>query len=199
MARFLLKAQIEDAHSAVRSSSVSSKPRRVVVLDASAFMHGYLSTVIEGEHFTPPAVLEELKSLQAKAYADAALSSRRVEVLSPPREYLEEVSKKAEHLGDLQVLSQADLEVLALALYLKTMKSSEVTVVSDDYDVQNVAVALGLKLQPLRTSGIKAMFTWIYYCPSCGKIYKQPQPPQHCEICGSLLRRRPHRKATLSS
>ncbi|MCD6409565.1 MAG: hypothetical protein J7L98_04440 [Candidatus Verstraetearchaeota archaeon] len=173
---------------------MSSKPRRIFVLDASAFMYGYPSVVVEGEHFTPLAVLEELKSLQARAYADAVLSSKHVEVLPPPRECLEEVSKKAEQLGSLQVLSRADLEVLALALYLKKKESAEVTVVSDDYDVQNVAAALGLRFQPLRTSGIKAVFKWIYYCPSCGKIYRQPQPSLRCEICGSFLKRRPRKR-----
>ncbi len=175
------------------------KKMKAFVLDSSAFMHGFLPALMEGVHFTPPAVLDELKSIQAKASADAALLSKSVEVLPPPEEYLKEVSRKAVQLGDLHDLSRADLEVLALALYLKESWSAEVVVVSDDYDVQNVAAALNLALQPLRTHGITAVFKWVYYCSSCGKVYRTLPPSRSCEVCGSPLKRKPRRKTRLSS
>ncbi len=58
-------------------------------------------------------------------------------------EALQKARQAASETGDLSVLSPADLDVLAKALEYGA------TVATDDYAVQNVALHLGLKIEPI--------------------------------------------------
>ncbi|HEX69286.1 MAG TPA: hypothetical protein ENG10_03210, partial [Candidatus Bathyarchaeota archaeon] len=56
--------------------------------------------------------------------------------------------QQSKRTGDFKYLSQADIEVLALALQLKNSGENP-TVVTDDYSMQNVANKLGIEFSPL--------------------------------------------------
>ena len=98
--------------------------------------------------------------------------------------------QQSKRTGDFKYLSQADIEVLALALQLKSLGENP-TVVTDDYSMQNVANKLGIEFSPLTTFGIKYRFKWILYCPACRKKYPPDYKPKKCEICGTELKRKP--------
>ena len=100
------------------------------------------------------------------------------------RGLVEDAASKA---GETGYLSEADREVLALALDLKS-DGLDPVVVSDDYAVQNLAEYLRLGHGSLANFGIVHKFQWIMYCPACHRRYKPPE--KKCRVCGSDLRRK---------
>ncbi len=103
---------------------------------------------------------------------------------SRSRETVDDVSTQA---GEKGVLSEADRDVVALALDLR-QSGLDPVIVSDDYAVQNLAEHLQLKYGSLANFGIVHKFQWIMYCPACHRRYKQPA--RTCRICGTELRRK---------
>ena len=60
----------------------------------------------------------------------------------------------------MRYLSEADKQVLALALELKGSGLTPL-IVTDDYSIQNVANKIGVEFTSLMTFGIKFRFKWI--------------------------------------
>jgi rRNA maturation endonuclease Nob1 len=83
------------------------------------------------------------------------------------------VHETASGIGDVGVLSKADIEVLALALDLKK-KGLSPAVVSDDYAIQNVSETLGIEHASLTTFGIARRFDW-----SVQGLWNPPQEEGH--------------------
>ena len=75
-------------------------------------------------------------------------------------------------------------------------KEYDVTVISDDYAVQNLSDELGIKHKGLITRGIKKRFQWVHYCPGCWKYFDGPQEDNVCPICGTEVKRKPGKKNT---
>lgn len=103
---------------------------------------------------------------------------------SRSRETVDETSTQA---GEKGVLSEADRDVVALALDLR-QSGLDPVIVSDDYAVQNLAEHLQLKYGSLANFGILHKFQWIMYCPACHRRYRQPA--RTCRVCGTELRRK---------
>jgi UPF0271 protein len=117
--------------------------------------------------------------------------------VEPKESYLDIVEDESLRMGESQALSATDKQVLALGLQLRD-EMLEPVIVSDDYSVQNMADALGLRHRGLATPGIKRQFTWTLYCPGCRREYAKPQPDDVCPICGTELKRRPSRKKDIT-
>jgi len=81
-----------------------------------------------------------------------------------------------------------------VAVELK-QKGFSPTIVSDDYSIQNVADQLKLEYTSLSNLGIRYRFHWLHYCPACHRKYPPSTSNKTCNICGTLLRRRPLKKA----
>ncbi len=103
------------------------------------------------------------------------------------------VEETSSRVGDVGVLSRADIEVLALALDLQNDNLSP-AIVSDDYAIQNVSETLSIEHASLATFGISQKFDWIYYCPACFRRYTAEDAGQPCRVCGTPLRRKVVRK-----
>jgi len=141
--------------------------------------------------YSTPLVKEELKSDAApRLRFQTAVENGKLEIIRPENRFIEIVTQQSKKTGDFKYLSQADIEVLALALQLKTAHK-KTTIVTDDYSIQNVASKLKIEFSPLATFGIKYRFKWILYCPACRKKYPSDYKPKKCEICGTLLKRKP--------
>ena len=106
------------------------------------------------------------------------------------RDRVREASKK---VGDILSLSEADKQVLALALELKSAGYTPL-IVTDDYSIQNVANQIDVEFAPLMTFGIRFRLHWILYCPACHKKYPSDYRLKVCEVCGTVLKRKPLRK-----
>lgn len=123
------------------------------ILDASALINAN-SIQIEGEIYTTPSVMEELKELKAQSLAEIASLKGGLQVLRPKEESLEEVKGKAEDIGSTEHLSETDLDVVALALELNG------TILTDDYTLQNLAAHLDIEYEGISRGEIKRKRTF---------------------------------------
>jgi UPF0271 protein len=126
----------------------------------------------------------------------AAVENRRLMVRAPRNSFLQEVKEASKRVGDIRYLSEADLQVLALALELKN-RGLNPSIVTDDYSIQNVANQVGVNFTSLMTYGIRFRFNWILYCPACHRKYPSDYKFKSCEVCGTKLKRKPLRKTPL--
>ena len=159
----------------------------VAVLDTSAFIMGYNPSK-PGEAFSVTAVENELLQgtmphLRFQTFKDKGDLIIRKPTPGARRIVEESIS----HLGESGYVSEADREVLALALDLKT-EEKEPVIVSDDYAIQNLAEHLQLDYRSLANYGILHKFEWIMYCPACHRKYKPPI--NKCTFCGTILKRK---------
>ena len=146
------------------------------VLDTSAII--YLQDFRRfDEIFVPTLVVEEVRDIISKI----KLGALNLKTLEPDEKFLEEVKNIAKKTGDLEKLSKADIQVLALAKELKA------NIVSDDYNIQNVAKRLGIKFIPVFSKGIKKIFYWKKFCSNCKKYFNPDL--KECPVCGAKLKR----------
>ncbi len=125
-----------------------------------------------------------------------AVENRKLKLRAPKVEFLDRVKDSSRDVGDVLFLSDVDLQVLALALELKSAGNKPL-IVTDDYSIQNVADQLGLEFAPLMTFGIRFRLHWIRYCPACRRKYPPDYKHRRCEVCGTELKRKPLRKTAL--
>ncbi|HDR53241.1 MAG TPA: hypothetical protein ENN60_01010 [archaeon] len=143
------------------------------VLDAGVFVEGRVATGV-----TTPGVAREAR-LPPEGLPG-------VEIMAPGGRWLEKARATAQKTGDLDVLSPADLEVVALALEIGGI------VVTSDFAVQNVARAAGLEVEPLGKS-IRKGIEWAWYCPACGRTTPRGGRKGECGVCGTEMKRRPRK------
>lgn len=150
-----------------------------LVVDTGPLMEGFTAPE-DTECLVPPEVLTELEDQGVSNYE---ILERGLVTTFPTDHAISVVEDCAEHTGDLDVLSEADIAVLALA------GDKEAKVVSDDYAVQNVGSALNLEVEGFSKEGISEEREWIWYCPACGE--HEGDRKGECPICGAELKRRP--------
>jgi UPF0271 protein len=152
---------------------------------------------ISEEQYTVPAVKKEvLGSSLIRVRFKTAVESGKVKVRAPKKIFTNKVKASARLVGDAFFLSEADLQVLALGLELKTT-GHHPSIVTDDYSIQNVANQMGIEFTSLATFGIRFRLQWIRYCPACHKRYPADYKSNRCEVCGTELKRKPLRKKLL--
>jgi UPF0271 protein len=150
------------------------------VLDATAFMEGH---EVDGPTATVPRVRDELQD--ASAYRFDAMEGSGMHIQIPDDAALERVRQAAEASGDLDELSETDLELLAGALEL------DATLVTDDYAMQNVADRLDVPVELIAQEGIEEVRDWQFQCQGCGREFEERR--ERCPVCGSdLTRKRPN-------
>ena len=168
--------------------------RRVVVLDTSAFVSGFDPFASYEEQVTVPAVEEEIKrNSMVKMRFEMAVESGKVKVKMPSPQSMVAAQASAGKVGDAYKLSEADMQLLALATELKA-EGYLPQIVTDDYSIQNVAKQLGIEFSARATHGIKRMLEWIRYCPACHKQYPADSKFKECQVCGTELKRKPRRQ-----
>ena len=171
--------------------------KKVVVLDTSAFIAGFDPFSISEELYTAPLVREEiLGGSMSWVRFKTAVESGKLKVKMPDSVFLDEVKASANAVGDTFFLSEVDLQVLALALELKSQGRNPL-IVTDDYSIQNVANQLSMQFASLATFGIRFRLHWIRYCPACHRKYPADYTSRKCEVCGTELKRKPLRKSGL--
>ena len=171
--------------------------RRVIVLDTSAFIAGFDPLAVPEKQYTVPEVKKELiaGSMPWMRF-NAAIENRKLMIRKPKSSVLQEILEASRKVGDMRYLSEADLQVLALALELKGRGLSPL-IITDDYSIQNVANKIDVEFTSLLTFGIKFRFKWILYCPACYRKYPSDYKFKICEICGTTLKRKPKKKTRL--
>jgi UPF0271 protein len=170
---------------------------KVFVLDTSAFISGFDPLTAQEEQYTVPEVRNELvaDSMNVVRF-NAAVESGKLTIRSPESSVLDEVKEASRKVGDIRYLSEADLQVLALALELKGNGLAPL-IVTDDYSIQNVANKIGIDFTSLITFGIKVRIKWTLYCPGCYRKYLPDYKYETCEVCGTEIKRKPKKKTRL--
>lgn len=167
---------------------------KVLVLDTSAFVMGLNPSSLNLRSYSVSSVLDELiQDTLPHIRFGASLDSRHLTVKRPSPSSMRIVQETSSRIGDVNVLSKADIEVLALALDLNRDGESP-AIVSDDYSIQNVAETLGIGHVSLATFGIAQKFDWVYYCPACYRRYSIEDASDTCRVCGTRLKRKVVRK-----
>ncbi len=100
------------------------------------------------EIYTVQEVVEEVKDRLTSMKLTSLL--KRLKIVDPNKDAVEEVSYIAEKTGDIEKLSKTDIKVLALA------KQLTCPIMSDDYAIQNVAGHAGIKYISIFNKGIKS-------------------------------------------
>ncbi|MDD1729915.1 MAG: NOB1 family endonuclease [Methanospirillum sp.] len=170
----------EDHGSGSDGAVTPDEVKKILILDTSAF---FLSIPLDGILFTVPRVEKELKDLRGKARF-AVLLDGGMEIRPPLQRSLKTAQGAADKIGDLRVLSETDTDLIALALELGG------TLVTDDFAVQNTALALNIPVQSIIQREASPRI-WQLRCTGCGKYYDQiPTKAGDCPICGSALKRK---------
>jgi UPF0271 protein len=179
-------------------TSLKGEAKKVIVLDTSAFVAGFDPFSINEEQYTTPTVKEEIiRNSMSWIRFKTAMENGKLKVKTPDKVFLDAVRESAAILGDQFFLSEVDLQVLALALELKTEGYAPI-IASDDYSIQNVANQIGIEFASLATFGIRFCLQWIRYCPACRRRYPAEYKSKKCQVCGAELRRKPARRRILS-
>ncbi len=145
----------------------------LIVADSSVFIYG---KALEGEVVTVPGVEAELKDIRSRMRLQ--ISGARVE--APSKGSLDRARAAAQETGDDAVLSEVDLELLAKALELSAKLAT------DDYALQNAALHLGIKVEPVAQPRIRKIVKRTQRCIGCGR----PFEGEECPVCGTPARRR---------
>ncbi len=174
-------------------TQTNNQCKRIIILDTSAFLAGFDPFSLGEEQVTVPKVEQEIRrNSMIKVRFDAALESGKLKVKVPSEIFLNNVKTSASKVGDSFKLSGTDVQLIALASELKA-EGYAAQIITDDYSIQNVATHLGIEFLALATFGIKRLLEWIRYCPACHRQYPVNCSYKECQICGTELKRKPHR------
>ena len=146
------------------------------VLDTSFFFY---DLTVDGDLFTTPSVLDELRDLRSKSRFDV-LCAQGLTLAVPSGENTEKVNAASKKSGDAGIISGTDRDILALALDLGAV------LYTDDYAIQNVAGILGVQTAPIIQRKAKRIH-WKYRCSGCGRYFDHDG---ECRICGSVIKRK---------
>ncbi|MEM0384914.1 MAG: NOB1 family endonuclease [Nitrososphaeria archaeon] len=161
----------------------------IYVLDATAFIFGFIPSKNFQLYTTEEIIKEIQRNKLSKLKIDTLISQGLIKIISPPNYYEIKVEEKVSLLSESK-LSKADKSILALSLFLKDTQKEKITIITDDYSLQNVASALGLEFKSLTVKGITKSIEWIIYCPACGRIAENVKE-NFCPICGHRMKRKP--------
>jgi len=170
--------------------------KKVLILDASAFIGKFYFYLPNGKYITVPGVLNEILDEKIKNIIETYIQSQKIEIKSPSTRSIKIVEQVASETGDLPYISETDKQILALALEYKN-KGFKTTIVSDDYAIQNVAKKLTINFVSLVQKGIKYLISWEIYCPACGKRFPPSYAAEICDVCGEKIKRKAVKKKLL--
>lgn len=138
-------------------------------------------TDLTGDFVVPGKVVEEIR----KGFLARKLESveESIKVMDPDNASRKKVRAAATETGDIGVLSETDIDVIAVALMIGG------TVVSDDYAIQNTCEHMGIPAESSSISGIRKEIRWIWRCTGCRKKFRKQL--DKCTVCGHDLKRIP--------
>ena len=158
-----------------------------VILDSGIFMNLSHIPDLQGDLYMSEITLSEVKSYTAQHILDLAMEKYGITVLDPPYDAIEKIKSAARKMGQGK-LSDQDIEVLALALFLSG--DDEVLILSDDYGLRNVAHEVKIPSRGIKTQSGNQRRLYKFICNACGASY--PHNIDECDVCGhnSFKRRR---------
>ncbi len=161
---------------------------KIYVLDTGGLLTTWTDVHFGEEFITTRSIIDELHNRPSIMRAETLKSAGRLKEESVNANTLEIVLDAAKRIGDLKVLSESDIEIIALAFSKKELGYS-VILVSTDLAVLNTASSLELKTHD--PSGRMAhQIKWHLKCPGCGHTEQKVLSNLECPICGTTMRRK---------
>ncbi|HIQ12936.1 MAG TPA: hypothetical protein EYH44_00895 [Thermoprotei archaeon] len=165
---------------------VVSENRIICIVDTSLLLFGTLILRDDIRYVTSPKVYSEVyKNRLKREVLNVYITTKRLEVEDPEEEFLEEVLNIAGKIGELEKLSPADIDILALAI--KYSRENKVVVFTDDYSIQNILENLGIDYIPIRRKIKYRVRRWRYTCLKCGEKFLSNI--RICPVCGGNIAR----------
>ena len=143
------------------------------ILDTCAFLTQKHPT---GEFITVPGIKSEIVNRQSRQYFENMLATH-LKVMKAQKNSYDVVNKEAKETGDYDVLSKVDMDILALGYECKG------TIITDDFAIQNVALALDVKFLSCSGKIISERRAWRYKCTACN--HKEKVKLKNCSVCGN--------------
>jgi len=170
--------------------------KKILILDASAFIGKFFSYLPETEYVTVPEILNEILNEKTRDILETYVQAEKIKIKSPSLESIKKIEHIAKETGDLPYISETDKKLLALALDYKK-KKNKVIIVTDDYSIQNIAKKLSVEFVSLFQKGIKYLISWEIYCPACRKKFPPNYTKEICDVCGEKIKRKAVQKKLL--
>jgi len=136
--------------------------------------------------FTTNEALNEIEDENERLIVGTYLKSSRLKVIEPGEDMKKLALKIA---GSNPDLTAADISIIALALMLR--EKYDITIITDDYELQNVLALNKIRFRGIKTAGINKVIKWTYRCTGCGRQFEKPI--KTCPYCGSRVKRKPER------
>ena len=152
------------------------------VLDASAFINGYLPS--SNNNYTVPEITTEIQDFKSRLLYDNLVDECRLIVQEVPNIYIDKLESIISKSGDILRLSDPDKKIIALALMLFD-EGKSVKMISDDYTIQNTLKIMNIPFSSVLTEGIKEVYNWKKICMGCKKEFSENYPFDDCDVCGS--------------
>ena len=162
----------------------SKKKSKIFILDTSAILSGKPINLDNVKMVTAQGISNELKPGGRDYQSFQFLKERGLTIHSPSSESIEKIKAISRKTGDINRLSDTDIEILALAIDFG--KNDEVIILTDDYSIQNTANMLNINFESISQEGITKRFKWSCRCRGCGKKFKDNI--KICPICGAETR-----------
>ena len=157
--------------------------KQIFIIDTSAILSGKPLDIPHGVLLTTPGVSEEISPGGRDYRTFQLLIEKGLQIHAPTKTARRLVQQRAKETGDDQRLSTADIEILALALDIKDEADCEVTILTDDYSIQNVSLLLNLPFKGFSQKEITKSYQWISHCPGCKRRFQEPV--KVCPVCGT--------------
>ncbi|WP_455393118.1 NOB1 family endonuclease [[Eubacterium] cellulosolvens] len=152
-----------------------------LILDSSAILSGKFDST-EHEYYTSPNISQELENSDMNEKFNYLLDAG-LRIMSPSEDSIRKVRAGAQKTGDINRLSEPDIELLSLALELDGV------ILTNDYSIQNLASELNIPFLSPTEQEITDRIIWQYQCRGCAQIFEKKV--KECPICGSQLRFKP--------
>ena len=143
------------------------------ILDTCAFLTQKHPT---GEFVTVPGIKTEIVNRQSRQYFENMLATH-LKVMKAQKDSYDVINKEAKETGDYDVLSKVDMDILALGYECKG------TIITDDFAIQNVALALEVRFLSCSGKVISEKRAWRYKCTACN--HKEKVKLKNCSVCGN--------------
>ena len=151
--------------------------KTVYVLDSSCLLS---MAVPEGRLYTTYFIADEIRSREPRLLLENMAKEKRIEIMQPDDKFVAKADETAVKLGFK--LSAADISVAALSLQLRG-KGFGPSAVTDDYALQNLLSALGIKYESVQLKGISEKRAAVWKCRGCGRTFKEQAG--NCAFCGA--------------
>ena len=169
-----------------------TQKEKVFVLDASAIFNGILAQNLDGRKFVTECVIFEIQGmLRGEVLLEKISLSTDIIQTNPAQKSIRFIQKIASETGDIDELSSCDIEIISLAHELKK-NNENVILITDDYDIQNLANSLQINFRGIYWKGIAYIHDYYWLCIGCGAKSKEKQ--EICIECGSEMKKKTIRR-----